>query len=617
MISEASKISSATEHARDGRPLIRAALITVLGVTHLLLLTHSAFVHSCSHDEAPHLVAGLRFWEVGKSDWYVVNPPLVRNVAAIAALPFDLSFNWPEYSYQPYGRPEYGYGHELLEENGTRCWNAIIAARLINNIWSVLGLFLCGLLADRVAGAAAGWTARLLWCFSPTMIGYGSIVGPDVPAATAMLIAILGFDSWFRQRTAWSGLMMGAATAIALLTKNTLILLPLVFLLLWVGDLFLRYATRTRDGSPPAERQPAGMTTVRRRAFDDAGQIALAVFACYFLILAAYSYDRAFVPLGDYAFVSSALGGSASGLSPGNRFADTWFASIPVPAPMDYLLGFDVQRWDFERGQRPGYLNGVWSEDGWYHYYLVGLVTKNPLALLTLAAGGAFIVAHQVVSKRRALKPLLLSLVASSLLIFTIVSSQTGLNQHYRYVIPSIPLLFVLAGILVKRLEFTRFRWVGRLLVLGSITPALISAPNWIGYFNLAAGGVHHGDEYLLHTSVDYGQDIALIDDWQRSQPEEQRTFLSLYARNVSPAIYGVKYDDVEYSLEPVRPNQFTLEQYRTGWWIISKVNLRQPAARYARTLASREPDDFIGSAYCVYHLTPAECAQLNEDQGL
>ena len=125
-----------------------------------------------------------------------------------------------------------------------------------------------------------------------------------------------------------------------------------------------------------------------------AWQMGLILLLGLYVLNLGYGFEGSFQKLGDYGFVSETLGGpieDAERYSPEarNRFEETWLAHLPVPLPKNYVMGIDLQRWDFER-KMWSYLRGEWRMGGWWYYYLYALAVKVPLGtwvLVLLAAG--------------------------------------------------------------------------------------------------------------------------------------------------------------------------------------------------------------------------------------
>src|SRR5207253_6666000 len=103
-----------------------------------------------------------------------------------------------------------------------------------------------------------------------------------------------------------------------------------------------------------------------------------------------------------------------------------------------------------------------------------------------------------------------------------VVSSQTGLNHHLRYLLPAYPFLFVLAaspfaaaarpGLWLRR---------GAAFSLGLAAAASLAVfPHSLAFFNCLAGGPAAGPRHLLGSNVDWGQDLLLLARWARQHPE-------------------------------------------------------------------------------------------------
>jgi hypothetical protein len=205
--------------------------------------------------------------------------------------------------------------------------------------------------------------------------------------------------------------------------------------------------------------------------------------ALYILNL-GYGFNGTFTKLRDFTFVSHALTGLKPG-EPGNRFADAWLGSLPVPVPKQYVRGIDVQKKDFEDYGQPSYLRGEWKDGGWWYYYLYGLAVKTPhgsqamlaLALLTLAYGrwrrrhSRFPLPAVRGQGREGGPPLstrnsdlatlhhspsaidLVVLLTPPIILLVLVSSQLEFNHHVRYVLPVLGFVFVLTGVTARWFE--------------------------------------------------------------------------------------------------------------------------------------------------------------------
>ena len=108
------------------------------------------------------------------------------------------------------------------------------------------------------------------------------------------------------------------------------------------------------------------------------GQLIVILVLGVYVTNLGYLFDGAFQQLKDYQFVSQTLGGpTASHAEPNNRFRDSIVGYIPVPCPVDYINGIDLQKLDFE-GERWSYAGGVQQKRGWWWWYLYAMAVKVP-----------------------------------------------------------------------------------------------------------------------------------------------------------------------------------------------------------------------------------------------
>ncbi len=60
------------------------------------------------------------------------------------------------------------------------------------------------------------------------------------------------------------------------------------------------------------------------------------------------------------------------------------------------------------------------------------------------------------------------------------------------------------------------------LCVAGSATSSLWNHPHSLAYFNEASGGPANGYKHLLHSSLDWGQDLYLVKQWMADRGIER-----------------------------------------------------------------------------------------------
>jgi hypothetical protein len=507
-------------------PLAFRALNGTLLAAHAALLLAGSFQNFVVVDEAAHIPAGIAHWRTGDFSAYRVNPPLARMVATLPALLFNPVTGSPTPEVMEMERPEWLMAIAFQKANWDNYLSIARLARLPGIVISLLGAWLVGRWARERSGEFAATIAIAIWAFEPTIIAFGQVVTADVPAAVAGVAACYIFRS-FLKRPSWStALLAGCLLGVAQATKFTLLLLyPIWLIVAW---------------SALASQN----TRSRKRTFTArfAALLALSLLG----INAAYGFRGSFEPLGSLPLSSRFLAGGSETSAQTNRFSQTWFASLPVPLPADYIIGIDLQQRDFESGL-PSYLQGEWRHRGWWYYYLYAMAIKTPLGTLALILVGFLRTLWRGVVHPCSDDWLLL---APAIAIVALVSAQTGFNHHFRYLLPAFPFLILLASTVCTAPSGKQraFKAVILLLVAWSALSVVRIHPHEMSYFNEAVGGPEHGDQHLVDSNIDWGQDLLFLAEWARAHPEARPLHLAYY-HFLDPRMVGL-----EFTLPPRGP---------------------------------------------------------------
>lgn len=553
-------------------------IVVALLLGHAVLLAYGARVHSPTMNEPGHLAAGLSYWQLGRFDLYRVNPPLVRLIAALPVIAVGCEIDWHRFVDGVGARPEYAVGEDLIAANGERSFWLMTLARWACIPFSLLGGWICFRWARELYGVGSGFLALALWCSCPNILAHGQLITPDTAATALGLAACYTYWHWLKRPTWNQVLISGVILGFAELTKTTLVVLFPLWLLLW-----------------GIYRWPDRSAMCSRDWLRESGMLATRTLIAVWLVNLAYLYEDSFTRLGQFQFSSHTLSGVPLGeqvpTSGGNRFADTLLADVLLPFPKNYVLGIDVQKCDFENYGQPSYLRGEWSNDGWWYYYLYALAVKVPLGTWGLFLLALF-TCRRNWDRRRDETVLLLPAVA----ILALVSSQTGLNQHMRYVLPIFPLVFIWASRVLRNSQvlpaspaiagqlagfaallpvttptapnawqiFLRpsgwLNGLACLLLAGSITSSLWAYPHSLAYFHEVAGGLESGHQHLLGSNLDWGQDLLYLKRWIGEHPE---------ARPLKLAYFG-SFDPKHAGIEYVAPESLAGHRIPPGWYAIS-----------------------------------------------
>ncbi len=579
-------------------------IVACVLIIHAAMLAWIAYRYAPMYDEMAHLPSGISHWMLGRFDLYRVNPPLPRMVAALPVLLADPQVDWAGISNDPYSRSEFSVSTAFSKINGERSPWLFTLGRWACIPFSLWAGWVCYRWAARLFGFGAGLVALVMWCFCPNVLAWGATVMPDVPAAAMGVTAGYCFWRWLREPTWPNAALAGLTLGLVELVKTTWIVLFALWPVLW---LLTRLVGRPKDASP--KRGP------------EMRQLAAIMLGAVYIINLGYGFEGSFRPLGDFEFISTAMTGQQHRRAAGNRFRDTILASVPVPLPANYLRGIDVQKYDFEVGKW-SYLRGEQKQGGWYYYYVYALAVKTPTGTLCLAI--LAIVVPFALSRFRGSWRDEIVLLLPAVAVLVLVSSQTGFNRYFRYVLPALPFLFVSISRVGIALE------QGPRLVQSATTVLLASTvlgsvfvyPHSMSFFNLLAGGPQNGHAHLLDANIDWGQDLLYLRKWLDEHPEA-RPFHLQYFGSFAPALAGIDALPVPPGTSRDRPSpELQTIGPQPGWFAVSINDL----AGYRHFNVSREefayfrklrPIASAGYSIYIYHVTLEEANALRRELGL
>ncbi|HVP57659.1 MAG TPA: glycosyltransferase family 39 protein [bacterium] len=447
----------------------------------------SASRESATSDEIPHLAAGYSYLRTGDYRLNFEHPPLVKLIAAVPLLAFDLDFNRDSPAWKT--GSEWAFGEELINANRVAARTIVFWGRVPMLVLAVLLGLMVFKWASEIYGLRGGLLALALYAFCPNMLANGPLVTLDVPDALFILISIYTFHHLLLKPDVRHAIYAGVALGMALSSKTTaLSLLPLYLLLTVV---FLGRGTK-------------GLTLAQAPV-----RAAIMLAAAAAIIVATYRVTSI------------------------SRYFDS----------LKYFVS------DVGAGGRPAYLFGHYSLNGWWYYFLAAILVKTPVAFLVMIAIAfasfarvkpslveLFLVISVVFFLMLAsLSRLQLGLryvlqIYPLLFILTGGRIATAVRRVGEQPAPSggprrKVVALVLAGFMV---------WY----VVGTV----LAFPHYLAYFNELVGGSKNGYKYLLDSNLDWGQDLPSLASFldRSGRPEVVLSFFG----TASPGTYGITYQD-------------------------------------------------------------------------
>lgn len=558
-------------------------MIAALLFLHAALAIDTARRWTVTHDEIWHLPIGLANLRHGQFHYEVLNPPLLRMVAALPLLATNTTVK-----IVPQGTGEIVDSEDFYRSLGPRAGTIYLAGRCMNVLISLAGAAILARWLWIMAGPLAAVLGTALWTTDPTMIANAAIVTTDLAAATCFVSTLFALWRASRRPTFARVATFGAVLGISQLVKFTCVLLVPLTPLLWA---ILYY----RRQSP------------RLSWMGHAGCGLLAGVMCLFCWNAGYLFHGSFQPLDDYQFTSKVMQTLQATLSavPGMK-------SLPTPLPRDYLAGVDQQQTVME-SPHPVYLDGVLQLESFPIYYLMTILYKTSHVTHAFL-GLALIVA--LVDRGRCSSPRLHLFLLLPCVALMTAASLSSMQLGLRYILPGVVLLFAWAAFaLGSAVRQSRIASIAALAVAAATLLPLRGHPNHLGYFNEFAGGMKNGWRHLIDSNIDWGQDLYLLPEYVGSNSIDSLTLA--YFGTVPPTTLGLKYD-----LPPRRSP-------KPGWHAISVSYLAgrpHVLRKQDEQMEAVGPFEFayfqyfepkarMGSSIYVYQLTDDDIRRIQDRQ--
>ncbi len=484
------------------------AVAAVLLVAHYTLAYTATFGSTTTFDEVLHIVAGVSYWTL---DDYRLQPengnlpqrwaalPLLLTPPAFPALDTDL---WRQSNAVLLGR-------QYLFSLGNDPDVILRAARGMAAVWSTATCLSVWLWSRSLFGVGGGLVSLLLAVWWPALVAHGPLATSDACGGLFFMLGTWALWSLLDRITLGTLLAAAAAIGFAAIAKHSSVLLAPVALA------FL--AVTTVAGRPlPVRIGPLDRLITSRPGRLAAGLLALVVplVAAIVCIWAACGFRYAAVPpaAGDVELFrygtlknctehAGGVGRICAALARWRILPEAWLYGMSYVASLSRL--------------RNAFAIGAYSISGWWWFFPLCLAIKNTLPALGLVGWGMVRELQALIGAWRSRRPLSASawaavapLGALAVLWPTFVTSHLNIGE--RHLIPSYPLMMVLAGGVWPAV---RGRWLSA-VVIGLLALHAVDVtsryPFSLSYFNQL---VPRGREYqwLVDSSLDWGQDLPRL----------------------------------------------------------------------------------------------------------
>ena len=522
VVGEGDNGATDTSNRRPFRRAFAAHADEMLCAVLLLALALNLFTvirrKSITTDEIVLIPSAYAYLSDGDTQLVHEHPPLVK---LLAGLPL-VSLHPPLKMLPEAGAPPRTVVHtqtrvgRFWEDNRAAIERVSLLARLPFVALTVALGLLIYVFARDVFGSRAALLAVALFSLEPTILAHGRVVQTDVAAAFGYLLLCHALYRYALAPVWTRALWAGAAAALAILAKFSMLLVAPV-----VGAFFAVMLWRG------ARREGVG------RALALAAHAALVALTTLSLIHAAYLFNSSPVLETDARWMASAFPADE-----GNVRLNAARALSSV-LPVDFVLGIFWQVAHNERGH-PASLLGMYRNTGWWYYYPVAFALKTTLPFLLISLASLAWGAWMVVRRRE--RQFLIFLIP--FVIYTGFVLMSRINIGVRYYLPAYTLLFILGGALLARLLNGRRRrsaaFIIAALLLGwTGIEAVRAYPDQMSYMNQLASREPRW-RYLSDSNVEWGDDVRALAEYLRGRGETRVRAATLAGDHMLPC-YGIE----------------------------------------------------------------------------
>jgi 4-amino-4-deoxy-L-arabinose transferase-like glycosyltransferase len=491
-----------------------AVLLLILIASVRIVSTYTVFNHTS--DEPNHIACGMEWLDRGTYTYEAQHPPLARVAAALG--PYLLGIR-SQGSPTPNTLEVPREGTKILY-HGRHYDLTLALARLgvLPFFWiACLVMYWWGQRYFGATGCPLGPVVTVfLFSFLPPVLAHAGLATTDMALTAFLGAAFVSALAWVEQPSPLRGAIFGASTALAVLSKfSVLAFLPASLAVALVWFLCAERPTLAWLAAAVKRRLPS---------------FGLAILVGMLLIWAGYRFS----------------------------FGAPDFTSLRLPAP-EVFSGIRAVMRHNSTGH-PTYLLGQRNSTGFWYFYPVVLAVKTPLAFLVLLGYGVVLALRKPSPYRRAWIPVAF---AAGILL---VGLESHINIGVRHILPIYMGFSLLAAIAALRLlELSRARrWMRiglALLVAWFAGSSLLAHPDYLPYFNELAG--NEPEKIVADSDLDWGQDMKRLSKRLHEVGAPELTFNQFLIADL----------EREHGFPPIR--EMDLANPSPGWNAVSLTYLK------------------------------------------
>ncbi|MCR4275380.1 MAG: glycosyltransferase family 39 protein [Candidatus Wolfebacteria bacterium] len=638
--------------------LVGLIIIASFGLSLSVSLQESAVM-----DELAHIPAGYGYVRYLDYRLNPEHPPLIKALSALPLLFQKLNFPTQSRDWQTEINGQWALGTQFLYESGNNADQIINWARLAPMLLTLLLILFIYIWASEIVGRWWAFLPTFLFAFSPTVLAHSHYVTTDIAATFGIFVALYYFVKFTLNPSGKRLIYAGIAFGIAQLLKFSAVLLIPFFIFLAIV-----YAIWKAKNLWFGQNFFGKLLTLVKELFYYLKYVVavfalgyVLVYAVYFVFTINYPVEK---QVSDTTFILTSFANgpdtnlSTCKLNSGVPLArrvrclaevNILMAKSKILRPLgEYMLGvlMVMQR---SSGGNTGYFLGEVSAAGWWYYFPVVFLLKEPIPSLIIIALAIFIalggLIRKIFKRELGLKNLSdyigVSFPEFSMLAFAIFywlySIKSPLNIGYRHILPTIPLIYILSTVVLKEWSKNRTYFEGgffrnlfkftvqafkssaktALIIILAVWFFLETAfayPYFLSYFNELGGGIYNGYKSVTDSNYDWGQDLKRLKKFVDNPPAGEKIdkiaidyfgggnlkyYLGNKAEDWQSSKNNPKYDEIYWLAVSINNLQGDIGKLRIG-------QQRKPEDEYRWLQKIKDPykpDYRVGTTLFVYKL--------------
>ena len=480
---------------------------------------YTAWWQGVTIDEPDFLMGGLLSWKEGDYWIEIDNPPLLKMLYTLPAMISGAQLpDHTQYRRDYAVADHYSLGKAyLFESNPSKLAQFIIySARAVTAVvyLTLVAIFLA-VMRGRYKGRKRLWLLVPLaafFLFDPAFLSLSTLAVLGPVAAMVGALALIATMQWAVDGDTYRGIGVALLWAIAVTIKFT----SLVMLFIAAALVIIRLICVLSSGGISMSDFPR-----RRRLIFRQILLMGAIFFLVVWVIYGFEWGPMAGPLEPrYLRKGESLEKKIDALP---SHVQTLMKPLYVPVPMPSFFAGVVRILRAGGIDKRSWFMGKIHPEGSRLYYSGVFLLKTPLSVLLLATIGAW---GCMISLRRGCGrgsaghewgwrrciPL-----AVSVIYVLIVFSRKN-NMGYRYLLPVMPFVFILAadGVgMIMRMKKLGFWWtisvIVGILAISDVSIMLSAGPNQLAFSNALAGGPKNTWRVATDSNVDWGQEIRRL----------------------------------------------------------------------------------------------------------